>query len=50
MVDKLGNYQVALMSSATLLMASTVLLLCLGRYAFPNPATLPCAAESIVYK
>jgi hypothetical protein len=25
----------------------TVLLLCLGRYAFPNPATLPFAAYEL---
>jgi predicted MFS family arabinose efflux permease len=46
MVDKLGNYQSALMSSATLLMTSTVLLLCLGRYAYPKPATLRIAEAS----
>ncbi len=40
MVDKLGNYQAALMSSAVLLLASAVLLLCLGRYTFPKPAAL----------
>lgn len=44
LVDKLGNYQVALLSSAVLLTVSMVLLLCLGRYAFPKPATLPLAA------
>jgi MFS family permease len=36
MVDKLGNYQVALISSSGLLIASTLLLLGLGRYAFPK--------------
>lgn len=46
MVDKLGNYQVALMSSTTLLMVSTLLLLCLGRYTFPKPATLSSVAPA----
>jgi predicted MFS family arabinose efflux permease len=45
-VDKLGDYQVAMMSSAALLVTSMLLLLCLGRYAFPKPATpLSAAAE-----
>ena len=39
-VDKLGNYQFALMTSACMLTASALLLLCLGRYAFPKPAGL----------
>jgi MFS family permease len=38
-VDKLGNYQLALMSSACLLAMSGLLLLCLGRYAYPKPAS-----------
>jgi hypothetical protein len=39
-VDKLGNYEFALMTSAGLLTLSGLLLLCLGRYAFPKPATM----------
>jgi MFS family permease len=46
MVDRLGNYQVALMSSSTLLLVSTLLLLCLGRYTFPKPSTLPSGAPA----
>ncbi len=39
-VDKLGNYELALMTSAGLLALSGLLLLCLGRYAFPKPASI----------
>ncbi len=39
-VDKLGNYQVALASSAGLLTLSGLMLLCLGSYAFPKPVAL----------
>jgi predicted MFS family arabinose efflux permease len=39
-LDKFGNYQFALLTSACLLTASGLLLLCLGRYAFPKPAGL----------
>lgn len=47
LVDKLGNYQVALMSSATLLAMSTALLLCLGRYVFPKPAPRSIVAAGL---
>jgi predicted MFS family arabinose efflux permease len=39
-VDKLGNYELALMTSAGLLTLSGLLLVCLGRYAFPKPAAI----------